>query len=375
MKMKRSSAPVETGHVGLPTRVLVGAGASADGKLLRRLVGKRAAVVVAPPSIEATHLRLLRGTLDAACIRHAALVCDDGERGKSLEAAAELYRAFEAVGADRDTLVIAQGGGTLSDLVGFAAATFLRGLPFAVIPTTLLSQGDACVGGKCGVHFEGMKNRIGAFHHPEWALIDPETLLTLPEEHFRAGFAELAKGALLHSREAVDRFLAALPALAAREPEALAAQVSLAIEVKCALAGEDPDERGTKRVALNLGHTLGHALESVSGFALTHGEAVAAGLLFALHVTNRAAKADHPLLAPLARAFGSLGLLSALPFLEEERALAAVMLRDKKSRGDRATLVTLPAPGRPALVTLDGKALSAELSAFRERFVIARANG
>jgi 3-dehydroquinate synthetase len=305
-------------------------------------------------------------------VRHSAFVCDDGEAGKTLDAVAELYRALEAVGADRDTVVVALGGGTLSDLAGFAAATFLRGLPFAVVPTTLLAQADACVGGKCGVNFEGLKNRIGAFHHPEWALVDPETLLTLPEEHFRGGFPELAKGCLLHSAEAFRALESAGGALRDRDTRTLADLVATALTVKLERAGEDPDDRRGIRAALNLGHTLGHALESVSEYDLSHGEAVAVGLLFALDL-SAGPDADHPLMLPLARLLGSMNLLTGLAYLDEPEALVEAMARDKKRAGDAVRFVTLPKAGKPGFASLATADLAAALASFRGRFVVARA--
>ena len=363
--------PRELGHAGLPTRVLVGEGALDDARLVRGLVGRRAVVVVAPPSVEETHLARFRASLDAAGCRHAAFVCDDGEGEKTLESAAALYRGFEAVEADRDTLVVALGGGTLLDLAGFAAATFLRGLPFAVAPTTLLAQADACVGGKCGVNLDGLKNRVGAFHHPEWALVDPGCLLTLPEEHFRGGVSELAKGCLLHSASAFRALEEALPALRDRDPALLAELCTAALEAKLDRAGADPADRRGVRASLNLGHTLGHALESVSDYALSHGEAVAVGLLFALDV-SAGPDADHPLLLPLARLLGAMNLLTGLAYLDETEALVEAMTRDKKRAGGAVRFVTLPKAGKPGAVDLSPRDLAEALEAFRARFVVAR---
>lgn len=354
--------PLEITDPGLPTRVLVGAGMLADPKVVRPLFAGGPAFIVAPPSVEGTHLRVLRDTLDRAGVRHAVAVCDDGEPAKRLDAAVDLYRAFADLDLTRDSLVVALGGGSLTDLVGFAAGTWLRGLRYAAIPTTLVGQADAAIGGKCGVNFDGLKNRVGMVYHPEWVLADTETLLTLPEEHFRNGLPELAKAALLESDEAVDALLAGEGDLLARDPAALARLVAGAVDLKLRYAGADPADREGIRAALNLGHTLGHALEAVSEFRLSHGEGVAAGLLFALHLSAK--RGEHPRFAPLAALFGRLGLLGGLARLGETESLVDAMARDKKRDGDAVRFVTLPEPGRPGVRSMTPAALADALAGF-----------
>jgi len=203
------------------------------------------------------------------------LLIDGGERAKSVATWERILDALVAAGLDRDGLLVAFGGGVVLDVAGFAAASYLRGIRWIAIPTTLLAQVDAAHGGKTGVDHVAAKNLIGAFHPPIEVIVDTDLLSTLPEREVRGGLAEVIKHAVIGSPALLDRV--------GREPPA--SLVEEAARVKLAIVERDPRERGERR-HLNLGHTLGHALEHASGYALHHGEAVALGLRAACRIAE-----------------------------------------------------------------------------------------
>jgi 3-dehydroquinate synthase len=270
------------------------------------------------------------------------VVLPPGEASKTLASVELVYDALFEAGADRGTFVVAVGGGVVCDVAGFAASTYLRGLAFGFAPTTLLAQVDAGVGGKNGVDFRGYKNLIGVFRQPRFVLCDPAVLRTLPAAETANGLAELVKTAAVGDPalfEAVER---APDEALGLDPGFTARAVEAAIRVKAAVVASDESESGPRRV-LNFGHTLGHALESAAG--LGHGEAVAAGMVFAADLSVRrgllAARDRDRLSALLAR----LGLPTAAA--APAAALVDAVRRDKKRAGEGVHFVFLEALGRP----------------------------
>ncbi|MGE0713781.1 MAG: 3-dehydroquinate synthase, partial [Planctomycetota bacterium] len=234
-----------------------------------------------------------------------------GEQHKTLASAALLYERFAALELDRGAVVLALGGGVVGDLAGFAAATWLRGVPFVQAPTSLLAMVDSAVGGKTGVDLPQGKNLVGAFKQPAGVLIDLETLGTLPPEELRAGLAEVVKHALLAS----PALFARLEGAAAEQlcdPSFLGELVHDALAVKVAIVAADPLERG-ERALLNLGHTFGHAFERCSGYRLRHGEAVAVGLVAAAELAERLGRATPGHAARVQACLARLGLPTCLP--------------------------------------------------------------
>jgi 3-dehydroquinate synthase len=206
----------------------------------------------------------------------------DGERFKNATTVGRVYEALIQCGADRAAVVIAVGGGVIGDLVGFAAATYLRGLPLVQIPTTLMAQVDSSIGGKVGINHLLGKNLIGAFHAPRLVVADPMVLETLPRREFRAGLYEVVKYGVIASASLFARLESSLPALFAREHDSLGAVVAESCRIKAEIVSADERESGMRRV-LNFGHTIGHALEAATRFRrFRHGEAVAYGMLAAL---------------------------------------------------------------------------------------------
>jgi 3-dehydroquinate synthase len=251
---------------------IVRGGLDGLGAFVRAATGARHIVVVSDARVAQLYgARALRSLQAAGCSADLLRV-PPGERSKSPRRLVWLWERCAALGLDRRGAVVALGGGVTGDLAGFLAATYLRGVPWVDVPTSLLAQVDSSVGGKTAVNLAAGKNLAGAFHQPVGVLVDPDVLRTLSVRQRRAGFAEVVKLGLAADRHA--------DALAAGEPQALAGAVARSIRAKARVVLADEREReGGPRTALNLGHTTGHALEVVTGFrALLHGEAVALGL-------------------------------------------------------------------------------------------------
>lgn len=257
---------------GLPYAIVI---ASDAAHTLPALVeGHRRAIVVHDKRV-ADRARAIAAALAVAGTSVAAPISiDAGERTKRLESAASLYEAFLERGAERSTLVVAVGGGTTTDLVGYVAATFMRGLPWAAVPTTVLAMADAAIGGKTGVDLRAGKNLVGAFWDPIAVVADIRALETLPGRERRTGLAEAIKCAIIAGPDLLER-IAAMPADA--PPVWWRDVVAEAASVKAKIVAADPRETG-RRAVLNLGHTVGHALEAATRYRMPHGEAVAVGI-------------------------------------------------------------------------------------------------
>lgn len=292
----------------------------------------RTVFVLSTPRVLALHgerLAPLRG--DAA--RWEVLEVEEGEAAKSVGNAERLWDAMLAAGGKRDSRLLAFGGGSVGDLGGFVAGCFLRGIEFTQIPTTLLAQVDAAIGGKTAVDLPGGKNTVGLFHHPAFVVSDTAVLPTLPREELRSGLVEVVKMAALLDPGLLRAVEDGLEPLLAGDPAALGPVVAAAVAAKIGVVERDPDERGDRRL-LNFGHTLGHAIESACGYggpgSLRHGEAVAYGMLFVLRLALRRGL-DPGLaerLSALLRRFG----LPPLPEGLDPRDLMHRLARDKKAR-------------------------------------------
>ena len=257
------------------------------------------------------------------------ILIPDGERFKHLATVGRIYDALVRANADRASAIIAVGGGVTGDVAGFAAATYLRGIPVVQVPTTLLAQVDSAVGGKVGVNHTLGKNLIGAFHPPSAVVIDPSLLATLPRREFRAGLYEVVKYGVIASRPLFERTARDLTALFARDAAALLPVVSESCRIKAEIVEQDEHESGLRRT-LNFGHTVGHALEAVTKYRrFRHGEAVAYGMLAAAAIgTARKVfpAADRDALAGHLMQMGPLPSVSDLPVAD----IIAATRRDKK---------------------------------------------
>jgi 3-dehydroquinate synthase len=255
----------------------------------------------------------------------------DGEAHKTLETLAGLYDQFVEGGLDRSGAVLALGGGVTCDVAGFAAATYMRGVPVVQVPTTLLSMVDASVGGKTAVDLPQGKNLVGAFKQPALVAIDPDVLATLPPPERASGMAELIKHGVL-ADPALFMELAAGPP----DPGAWSRWIARSLQVKIEVVEEDPFERG-RRAVLNLGHTAGHALEQFSGYRMRHGEGVSIGMLVAARIAVELGLAEAGLPEEIGVVLNAHRLPTSCPPMEgapiDARAVWEAMGRDKKKRG------------------------------------------
>lgn len=344
------------------TALFVGRGAFERGRPhLGAWLSGRQAFLVSSEAVLAHH-RPVCAEIEKLCADLVVLPVPDGESAKSLAVAESVWRQMLRAEARRDSLLLGLGGGSVGDLTGFVAATFLRGIEMALLPTSLLAQVDAAIGGKAAIDLPAAKNAVGAFWHPRWVVADLDWLGSLPERELRAGLAEVVKIAAAADAPLFERLERDLPACLAGDLERLDATVRSAAAVKVRIVEADPDEADRRRL-LNLGHTLAHAIETASEYrGLRHGEAVAYGLLFATRLA-RARGADERFGDRLAALVSALAP-PPLPTLSVE-ALQDAMRRDKKARREGVVWVLPMRVGEIELVAdLDPAMLRAELEAF-----------
>ncbi|HXE57098.1 MAG TPA: 3-dehydroquinate synthase [Gemmatimonadales bacterium] len=274
----------------------------------------------------------------------APLTFPAGERSKTRATWERLTDRMLAEGYGRDSAIVALGGGVVGDLAGFVAATYMRGVPYVQVPTTTVAMLDASVGGKVGVDTPAGKNLVGAFHPPALVVADPYTLLSLPDAEYRAGLAEAVKHALVADAAYFEWIEAEAGRIVAREPAALGALVRRSVEIKAAVVSEDEREQG-RRATLNAGHTVAHALEQVTDYATSHGEAVAVGLVVECGLGERLGVTEPGTAARVRALLARLGLGTDRPPLAGEAMLAA-MTRDKKNRRGEIRLALPRGVGR-----------------------------
>ena len=285
--------------------------------------------------------------LTEALPARASMALETSEEGKTLETVQALERWLLQEDASRGALLLAVGGGITTDLVGFAAAIYKRGIRYANVPTTLLAQVDAAIGGKTGVNLDGYKNMLGAFRMPEFTVLEAAFLRTLPAREFRCGLAELLKTFLIGNGPAYTALVSSL-----KKPDFEDA-IRRAAAIKARIVAEDPEEHGV-RAKLNLGHTFGHAIEHearLHGADITHGEAVAMGIVLAAELSERLGVAQKGLSAQLKADFSRLGLPVDCPYPVED--LVEALRKDKKAvAGGKVKFVLLRAPGDVVLQEL-----------------------
>lgn len=319
--------------------ILIGPGLlRRTGEFLCAAVSASRAVVVTHPSInrlygERTVKSLVQAGLKVDCIE-----MPEGEDHKSLEEAEKIFDRLLQLNCDRRSVLVALGGGVIGDLTGFVAATFMRGVPFIQAPTTLLAQVDSSVGGKTAVNHRRGKNMIGVFYQPKVVVIDLETLNTLPKEEFRAGLAEVIKYGVIADRELFDYLDAQAQKILQLDPVCL----GHIIETSCAIKARvvEQDERESRyRMILNFGHTLGHAIEALTGYTTyKHGEAVAIGMVFAAKLSRETGRCSDAVCRRLTALVEKFGLPSRLPDLAADKIIES-MYRDKKNRDKRIKFI------------------------------------
>ncbi len=344
----RSGAGPTVIRVGDAYDVVVGHGVS------DRVVGLlgpavRQVLVVRPDALAALAAPVVEQLRAAGLVVHEAAV-PDAEVAKTAEVAAELWATLGRHAFTRSDAVVAVGGGTVTDLAGFVAATWLRGVAVVHVPTTLLAMVDAAVGGKTGINTAEGKNLVGAFHEPAGVLCDLDVLSTLPGADFVAGLAEVVKAGFIADPVILD-LVEADPAAATRwDGPHTRELVERATTVKADVVAQDLTESWLREI-LNYGHTLGHAVEQVEGYRRRHGEAVAIGMTYAAELAARSGHLGEDVVARHRSVLSSVGLPTTYPGGSFEQLLA-VMRRDKKSRGALLRFVVLEGIGRP--VRLEG---------------------
>jgi 3-dehydroquinate synthase len=262
-----------------------------------------------------------------------------GESSKTIETVEGIIDAMEQKRFGRDTVVLALGGGTVGDVAGFAAAIYKRGVPCVQIPTTTVAQADSAIGGKTGVDSKLSKNAYGAFHNPVRVYVDCATLRTLDDRDYRAGLVESVKHGMIMDAEYFGYMEAHMDGILARDDAALLHLAERNCAIKGRVVAEDPKEKGLRRI-LNYGHTIGHAVESLSGYALLHGEAVAIGIVGACRVAEALGSGAAEVTARAKAVLEKLGVPLRIEGIAKEPILDT-MRRDKKSVGGRARFVLL----------------------------------
>ena len=284
-----------------------------------------------------------------------------GEVSKSWVETGRLLEEFSDAGLDRDSLVIALGGGVVGDVAGFAAAAYLRGVPIVQVPTTLLAQADSAIGGKTGVDLPRGKNLAGVFWQPLLVVSDPDVLSTLPEREWRSGLAEVAKSATLDGEESFTGLEADAPALRVRDGEAIGRAVLMSVKLKARIVSGDERE-AADRECLNYGHTLGHALERELGYGrVSHGAAVADGIRFAARLAAEVAGAAPGWATRQEALLDALGL-ARIEGTCDPAALLAAMKSDKKARAGVVRFVLTTAPGSWTVVPVEDVVVAAALT-------------
>ncbi|HEX6256837.1 MAG TPA: 3-dehydroquinate synthase [Euzebyales bacterium] len=342
--------------VDAPYDVLIGRGVLADvGAWLPETAARRAAVVTTAAVAEHHSDSVIAGLRATGLDVHVTRV-PDGEGAKSLEVLGRLYDWLASIPLGRNDLVVALGGGVVTDLAGFLAATWHRGVAVVQLPTTLLAQVDAAIGGKTAVNLAAGKNLVGAFHQPLSVVADIATLSTLPRRELRAGMAEVVKCGFIRDPVILDLVRGDVDAALDPGGDALVELVRRAVDVKAQVVAADAHEQG-ERALLNYGHTLGHAVEALTGYrSYRHGEAVAIGMRFAARVGEEVGVSDAGLHELTVDLLSAVNLPTTCPPLDVD-AVFATMARDKKVRdGLRLVLCERPgvarvvdAPPRPVL--------------------------
>ncbi len=329
--------------------VLTVDGPAGVGAFARQRAAGTKALVATDENVLA-HADAVSASLAAAGFAVRRVVVPAGERHKSLETAGLLFDQLLDFGADRRTLVAAVGGGVIGDLAGFVAATYARGLPLLMVPTTLLAMVDSSVGGKVGVNYRHVKNLIGAFHQPVGVWVDTGVLATLPEREYRSGLAEVVKYGLGLDAGLFGRLETAAEAVLRREPAAVREVVARCCGLKADIVAEDERETTGLRARLNLGHTFGHAFEVAAGYGgWLHGEAVAAGRVCAVRLAERRGLMEAEVERRLERLLARFGL-PRRPGPWPVAEIVALMRSDKKNLAGRLRLVLPCALGHVEVV-------------------------
>ena len=339
--------PIETVHIHLGDRsypILIGAGLLSDPGTWTDLPQGSSALIVTNTTVATLYAAAVQAALGPHFAQVHVLALPDGEAHKGWEALNQIFDVLLTQACDRRTVLVALGGGVVGDMTGFAAACYMRGVPFVQVPTTLLAQVDSSVGGKTAINHPLGKNMIGAFYQPVRVVCDLDTLQSLPARELSAGLAEVIKYGPIADMDFLDWIEAHLDALLARDPAALAWAVQRSCQIKADVVGQDEREGGLRAI-LNFGHTFGHAIEAGLGFGeWLHGEAVGCGMVMAAHLSQRLGLVDAAFVQRLTHVIDRAGLPTVGPALGVDTYMHHMRV-DKKAQAGDIRFVLINGPG------------------------------
>lgn len=328
---------------------------------IERFASRRDALVITDDNVAPLYLAQTKASLVQAGFKVADIVVPAGEDTKSVEVAGEIWNAMAQLALGRDSMVVALGGGVVGDLAGFVASTYMRGVAVVQVPTTLLAMVDSSVGGKTAVNLPEGKNMVGTFYQPSFVCADTDTLSTLPEREWRCGCAEIAKSSVIDSDDFFFWLSDHARELAERDADVTAQAVRRCVVFKAGVVARDKTESAGVRECLNLGHTLGHAIESVAGFGtFSHGAAVAEGMRFAARLAQDREGASPAFVEAQGSLLDELGL-PAFTWRAPADDLLAAMKRDKKTRGGEVRFVLASDVGIWRIASIPDEAILAYL--------------
>ncbi len=317
--------------------ILIGTGLLAElGAHCARLNLGRRCAIISDANVAARYGSRAQKALADAEFDPVLITVPAGETAKNLTTVGRCYDELAGHRLERRSFIVALGGGVVGDLAGFVAATYLRGIHFVQVPTTLLAQVDSSVGGKVGVNLKAGKNLVGAFYQPRLVVCDLATLATLPPRELRAGLAEVIKYGIIYDAALFHRLETIVPRLLKREPESLAAVIARCCQIKAEVVGQDETESGLRAI-LNFGHTIGHAIEATSGYGkYLHGEAIAIGMVAAAQLSARVAGLPEKQVSRISALLAQAKLPTSIHLAKghAERLQAAMRLDKKVSAGE-----------------------------------------
>jgi 3-dehydroquinate synthase len=311
------------------------------GKLLK----SEKVLIVTDENVSGLYCKEIEKMLQSLDVKTFTAAVPPGEASKSLQKAEELYSEALKAGLERNSLIIALGGGVIGDLAGFVASTYMRGIPFVQIPTSLLAQVDSSIGGKVAINHPLAKNIIGSFYQPKCVLMNISTLITLPERELSAGMAELIKHGLIRDEKLLIWLENHIKQIMARDISLLTEAISRSCEIKADVVSQDEKEQGLRAI-LNFGHTIGHAVEAACGYGICiHGEAVSIGMVAEAYIAKILGLIDGEYIARMKRVLTSAGLPVDVPDLDSS-LLLELMQHDKKNANGKIVFVLPVGPGK-----------------------------
>ncbi|EJL84520.1 3-dehydroquinate synthase [Polaromonas sp. CF318] len=341
---------IELGERSYP--IAIGTGLLGNALTYQNLPKAATALVVSNTTVAPLYAAQLSQALRQRYGKVLLVTLPDGEAHKDWQTLQLIFDALLENGCDRKTVMFALGGGVVGDMTGFAAASYMRGVPFVQVPTTLLAQVDSSVGGKTAINHPLGKNMIGAFYQPLLVVCDLDALQTLPARELSAGLAEIIKYGPIADMAFLEWIEANLEGLLAREPAAMAHAIKRSCEIKAWVVGQDEREAGLRAI-LNFGHTFGHAIESGLGYGeWLHGEGVGCGMVMAAHLSERLGLVDRPFVERLTRLIKRAGLPVKAPVLsagDNAGRYLELMRIDKKSEAGEIRFIVIDGPGKAAL--------------------------